>query len=169
MPLSISRPPFDWLGLESSSSRGGVRKRKWAINRQLKLEVVTPVVSWVPCILSHSCLSLVKSPAPTVCLSSQRQKSGTKQKLLCFGLLFMLFARGREKERKRNINVWEKPWLVAPHTPLSRDLARNPGTCPDWAWNQRPFGLQGGTQSTEPHQARLSFNINNDNYPQSIF
>ena len=33
-----------------------------------------------------------------------------------------------------------------------QDLARNPGLCPDWGSNQRPFGLQAGTQSTEPHQ-----------------
>ena len=28
----------------------------------------------------------------------------------------------------------------------------NPGTYPDWESNQQPFGLQAGTQSTEPHQ-----------------
>ena len=27
-----------------------------------------------------------------------------------------------------------------------------PGMCPDWELNQRPFGLQAGTQSTESHQ-----------------
>ena len=32
------------------------------------------------------------------------------------------------------------------------DLAHNPGMCPDWELNQRPFGWQAGTQSTEPHQ-----------------
>ena len=32
------------------------------------------------------------------------------------------------------------------------DLARNPGMCPDWESNQRPFGLQASTQSSEPHQ-----------------
>ena len=33
------------------------------------------------------------------------------------------------------------------------DPAHNPGMCPDWESNQRPFGLQAGTQSTEPHQS----------------
>ena len=28
----------------------------------------------------------------------------------------------------------------------------NPGMCPDWELNQKPFGSQAGTQFTEPHQ-----------------
>ena len=32
------------------------------------------------------------------------------------------------------------------------DPARNPGLCPDWESNQRPFSSQVSTQSTEPHQ-----------------
>ena len=35
-------------------------------------------------------------------------------------------------------------------------LAGNPGICPDWESNQRPFGSQAGTQSTEPRQPGLS-------------
>ena len=37
------------------------------------------------------------------------------------------------------------------------DLAHNPGMCPDWESNQRPFGLQAGAQSTEPHQPGPEF------------
>ena len=33
--------------------------------------------------------------------------------------------------------------------------APNPGMCPDCEWNQWPFGLQAGTQSTEPQQPGL--------------
>ena len=40
------------------------------------------------------------------------------------------------------------------HTPYW-DLARNPGMCPDWESNWRLFGLQAGTQSTEPYQVGL--------------
>ena len=40
---------------------------------------------------------------------------------------------------------------VAPHVPPTGDLARNPGVCPDWEWNWRPFGLQDGAQSIEAH------------------
>ena len=42
--------------------------------------------------------------------------------------------------------------VVASHMPLTGDLARTPGMYPDWESNQRPFGLQAGVQSTEPHQ-----------------
>ena len=34
--------------------------------------------------------------------------------------------------------------------PPTGDLACNPGMCPDWESNWRPFGLQAGTQPTEP-------------------
>ena len=37
--------------------------------------------------------------------------------------------------------------------PPTGDQAHNPGMCPDWESNQRPFGSQAGTQSTEPHQS----------------
>ena len=36
--------------------------------------------------------------------------------------------------------------------PPTGDLASNPGMYPDWELNQRPFGSQAGTQSTEPDQ-----------------
>ena len=35
------------------------------------------------------------------------------------------------------------------------DLAHSPGMCPDWESNQRRFGSQASTQSTEPHQPGL--------------
>ena len=58
-----------------------------------------------------------------------------------------------EKKRERSI------LLVASLTPPTGDLAYNPGMCADWESNQRPFGLQAGTQSTEPHRPglRLAF------------
>ena len=55
-----------------------------------------------------------------------------------FIYLFLEQGEGREKERERSINVW---------------LPLNPGMCPDWELNWRPFGLQAGTQSTELHQS----------------
>ena len=45
--------------------------------------------------------------------------------------------------------------MITSYKPLSGDLARNPGMCPDWESNQRPFGSQVGAQSTEPHQLGL--------------
>ena len=66
-------------------------------------------------------------------------------------LFIYLFLEGREEERETNINVW------LPLTPslTPRDLAYNPGVCPDWESNRRPFGSQAGTQFTELHQPGL--------------
>ena len=72
---------------------------------------------------------------------------------ICLFLFFKIFyllifrERGKEGERERNITVW-----LPLKRPLTGDLACNPGMCPDQELNQRPFGLQAGTQSTEPHQ-----------------
>ena len=56
---------------------------------------------------------------------------------------FIFTERGSEREREeRNISVW------LPLTcPLLGDLACNPGMCPDWESNQRPFGLQARSRS----------------------
>ena len=62
--------------------------------------------------------------------------------------LFIFRERGREGEREGE----KHQCVVASHSLTTRDLAYNPGLCPDWELNQRPFGLQAGTQSTEPHQ-----------------
>ena len=61
--------------------------------------------------------------------------------------VFLFLERGDGKEKERNINV-----CLPLACPLLGDLARNPGTCPDWESNQRPFGSQAGPQSTEPRQ-----------------
>ena len=42
--------------------------------------------------------------------------------------------------------------MVASCVPPTGDLAPNPGMCPDWESNWRPFGSQAGAQSIEPHQ-----------------
>ena len=47
--------------------------------------------------------------------------------------------------------------MVAPHSPRTGDLAHNPGICPDWELNWRPFGSQACTQSPELHQPGLKF------------
>ena len=66
-------------------------------------------------------------------------------------ILFIFRARGREGEREGE----EHQCVAASHTPPTGDLACNPGMCPDWESNQQPYGLQAGTQSTEPHQPGL--------------
>ena len=71
-----------------------------------------------------------------------------------FKVLFiylLILERGREGEREGE----KHQCVVASHTHPTEDLAHNPGMCPDWEWNQQPFGSQAGTQSTDPHQPGL--------------
>ena len=62
----------------------------------------------------------------------------------CFGFFFLrlyLFIfkdRGREGESGSKTS---KCGCLS-HTPRTGDLACNPGMCPDWESNQRPFGSQ---------------------------
>ena len=61
-----------------------------------------------------------------------------------FIYLFLKRGEGREKKRKRNVD------LV--HT-LTRDPTHNPGPCPDRELNQGPVSLQDDAQTTELHQS----------------
>ena len=75
----------------------------------------------------------------------------TKRKLVLKDFMYVFLERGegKEKERERNIHVWLSL------TPLTGDLACNPGMFPDWESNRPPFGSQTGAQPTEPHQLGL--------------
>ena len=53
----------------------------------------------------------------------------------------------------------EKHPSAASPMPPAGGLARNSGVCPDLVLNQRPFGSQVLTQSTEPHQPGLKIFI----------
>ena len=66
--------------------------------------------------------------------------------------LFSFGDGGREGEGEG-----EKHQLVAFRTPPTGNQAQNPSICPEWKLNQRPFGSQVSTQSTEPHQPELKF------------
>ena len=59
--------------------------------------------------------------------------------------------------------------VVASHMPPTGDLACNPGMCPDWESNQRPFNSQAGAQSTELHQQGLGCGFLNDSAIASPF
>ena len=61
---------------------------------------------------------------------------------------FIFRKRGQDGERKGE----KHQCVVASCVPPTGDLAHNPGTCPDWESNWRPFSSQAGAQSTEPHQ-----------------
>ena len=68
--------------------------------------------------------------------------------------LFIFREKGRDDERERNIDVQEIHQLAASHTPPTRNLAYNPGMCPNQVSHWPPFSSQAGAQSTEPHQPR---------------
>ena len=65
--------------------------------------------------------------------------------------IYLLLERGKEREREGE----KHPCVVASWVPPTGDLDHNPGMCPDWESNFRPFGSQAGTQSTEPYQSGL--------------
>ena len=62
--------------------------------------------------------------------------------------LFIFRERGKEGEREGK----KHQCVVTSYTPPTGDLAYNPGLCPDWESNRRPFGPQASTKSTESHQ-----------------
>ena len=64
------------------------------------------------------------------------------------GILFIFRQRGREGLREGE----KHQHVVASRMPPTRDLALNPGMCPDWESKQWHFSSQAGTQSIEPHQ-----------------
>ena len=65
----------------------------------------------------------------------------------CMPIFLLILKIGVEGEREGE----KHPCVVSSHVPPTGDLARNPGMGPDWESNQRPFGSQACTQSTEPH------------------
>ena len=50
--------------------------------------------------------------------------------------LFIFRERGKEGEREGE----KHQCVVASRAPTTGDMADNPGMCPDWELNQRPFG-----------------------------
>ena len=68
-----------------------------------------------------------------------------------FIYLFIFRERGREGEREGE----KHQWMVASQASPTGDLTHNPGVCPDWESNRRPFGSKACAQSTEPHQPGL--------------
>ena len=72
---------------------------------------------------------------------------------LIFNILFIYLFLDREREEEREGEKYQ--CVAAFHTPLAGDLACNPGMCPNWESNLRPFGSQACAQSTELHQPGL--------------
>ena len=59
---------------------------------------------------------------------------------LFFSRFYLLIFRERGKEGEREGEKHQS--VVASSAPPTGDLARNPGMCPDWELNRRPFGPQ---------------------------
>ena len=77
---------------------------------------------------------------------------------------FYLFILNRGEGKKRGRETSMCGCFCFSHAPPPQphwgpDRARNPGMCPDWESNRRPFGSPAGAQSTEPHQPGLSFSF----------
>ena len=66
---------------------------------------------------------------------------------------FIYFWRAIEGEREKHWCVRKKHRSVVYCTCPSWGLACNPGMCPDWELNQRPFTLWDNAQLTEPRQS----------------
>ena len=66
-----------------------------------------------------------------------------------FKNIFYLFIFRERKEGETEVEKHQ--FVVVYHVTPTNDLAHNPGMCSDWELNQRPFSLQAGVQSTQPH------------------
>ena len=74
-----------------------------------------------------------------------------------FKYFISLFLERGEGEREKHQCV------VALEHPPTGGLACNPGTCPDWEWNQQLLASQAGTRSTEPPSQGPRGNSDNAN------
>ena len=103
---------------------------------------------WITWIVSvEECSSLMQNLMQICC--------STSSVILIFFRFYLFIFResGREGGREGE----KHQCVVASHTPTpTGDLAQNPGICPDWKSNWKPFTLHAGTQFTEPHHPKLT-------------
>ena len=76
-----------------------------------------------------------------------------------FFFFFFLRFIFREREKEGEVEGEKHQCVVASCAPPTRDLACNPGMCPDWESNQRLFGSWACAQSTELQQPGHSLRI----------
>ena len=98
------------------------------------------------------CFFTYQIPPPSIfhCLHMHCSNIFLKKYIMYFSFfkriyLFIFRERGKQGESEGE----KHQCVVAFHMPPTRDLACNPGMCPDWELNRQPFGLQAHTQSTE--------------------
>ena len=73
--------------------------------------------------------------------------------MIVFLFIFRQRVREGKREGEKHRCVQNIDWLLLACPQLQGDVACYPDKCPDQESNQRPFGLQDDTQSTEPHQS----------------
>ena len=65
--------------------------------------------------------------------------------------IYLFLERGREGEKEGE----NHQCVVASQPPPTGDLAHNPGLCPDWESNWRPFGLQSDNPLSHTNQGNI--------------
>ena len=61
--------------------------------------------------------------------------------------IYLFIFRERQREEEKEGEKYQ--CVVASRASPTGYLAHNPGMCPDWESNQRPFGLQAWAQSSQ--------------------
>ena len=141
--LNICEAGFKRLCV-SGQKKNEVALRCWAARWERAVFFTCPVVAQT----SLSPAVLVSSDMFKISFLSTAASRLADQLVFFFKKRFYLLIseRGerREKDRERNTDVRKKHQLAASCVPPTRDLAHNPGMCPDWESNRQSFGLQAG-------------------------
>ena len=84
-----------------------------------------------------------------------KKETYTFENIIFFKRFYLFIFRERGKEGE--IEGQKYQCVVASPVPLTGDLARKPGMCPDWESNRRPFGSQ-------PMLSPLSYTSQSETY-----
>ena len=96
-----------------------------------------------------SCLGCSGTGSECKCGYSEDELGNLAPQIVFLRFYLFILDRGEWGKKDRETSMCGC-LLHAPY--WGPDLAHNPGMCPEWESNWRPFGLKAGTQSTEPHQ-----------------
>ena len=141
---------------------------------------------WKPARRAHWCLRVWKPPVPSspsgISVREPLPSKFLSENLLCgqacvacnvylkakspFSFLKIYLFIFREREG-RDVREKHHP-SAASRMPPTRELAHNPGMCPDWKLNQRPCRPQDNTQPTESHrsgQSQVFLKVRSSLYP----
>ena len=78
-----------------------------------------------------------------------------------FFRIYLCLERGEAGRKREKHQCVRETWISCILRSPTWDLARSPGTCPDWESNQRPFCLWDDAHPAEPHQSGLHKHILN--------